>query len=59
MSEEKKPKSIFEGPKQHEGVIKDKLKNVFQKKADISTDKEAGTNTYAKANQEAIKKLRG
>jgi hypothetical protein len=55
----KKEKDIFEGPKEHQDIIIDKIKNIFNKKADVSTDKEAGTNTYAKDNQAAIKKLKG
>ena len=54
-----KDKDIFEGPKEHQDIIIDKIKNIFNKKADVSTDKEAGTNTYAKDNQAAIKKLKG
>jgi len=55
----KKEKDMTEGPKQHQDIIIDRIKNIFNKKADISSDKEAGTNTYAKDNQAAIKKLKG
>jgi hypothetical protein len=42
-------------------IIIDRIKKVFGKeeKAEVSTDKEAGSNTYAKDNQAAIKKLKG
>jgi hypothetical protein len=55
----KKEKDMTDGPKQHQDLIIDRIKNIFNKKADISSDKEAGTNTYAKDNQAAIKKLKG
>ena len=54
-------KDIFEGPKRHQKIVIDRIKKVFSKdkKAEVSTDKEAGSNTYAKDNQAAIKKLKG
>ena len=55
----KKEKDMTDGPKQHQDLIIDRIKSIFDKKADKSTDKEAGTNTYAKDNQAAIKKLKG
>jgi len=55
----KKEKDMSEGPIKHRDLIIDRIKKVFDKKADKSTDKEAGSNTYAKDNQTAIKKLKG
>ena len=57
----KKEPNMFDGPKKHQDLIIDRIKKVFGKKekAEISTDKEAGSNTYAKDNQAAIKKLKG
>ena len=53
-------KDIFEGPKKHQKLVIDRIKKIFSKeKAEVSTDKEAGSNTYAKDNQAAIKKLKG
>jgi len=55
----KKEKDMTDGPKQHENIVIKDLMKIFNKNADKSTDKEAGTNTYAKDNQAAIKKLKG
>ena len=55
----KKEKDMTDGPKQHQDLIIDRIKNIFDKKAERSDSKESGSNSYAKNNQEAIKKLRG
>ena len=55
---EKEP-DITKGPLSHQDLIIDKIKNIFDKKAERSDSRESGSNSYAKNNQEAIKKLRG
>ena len=53
-------KDIMAGPLKHQKIVIDRIKKIFSKeKAEVSTDKEAGSNTYAKDNQAAIKKLKG
>jgi hypothetical protein len=55
----KKEPDITKGPKDHKDLIIDRIKTIFDKKAERSDSKESGSNSYAKNNQEAIKKLRG
>ena len=54
-----KEEDITYGPKQHKDLIIDRIKRIFDKKAERSDSRESGSNSYAKNNQEAIKKLRG
>jgi hypothetical protein len=55
---EKEP-DITKGPLSHKDLIIDRIKKIFDKKAERSDSRESGSNSYAKNNQEAIKKLRG
>lgn len=57
MSE--KESNMNKGPLSHKDLIIDRIKNIFDKKAERSDSRESGSNSYAKNNQEAIKKLRG
>ena len=55
----KKEPDITKGPLSHKDLIIDRIKKIFDKKAERSDSKESGSNSYAKNNQEAIKKLKG
>jgi hypothetical protein len=55
---EKEP-DITKGPLSHKDLIIDRIKKIFDKKSERSDSRESGSNSYAKNNQEAIKKLRG
>jgi hypothetical protein len=55
----KKEPDITKGPLSHQDLIIDRIKKIFDKKAEQSDSKESGSNSYAKNNQEAIKKLKG
>ena len=50
---------IEKGPLSHKDRIIDRIKKIFKpSKKDDSAQKESGTNSYAKDNQAAIKKLK-
>ena len=54
-----KESNMNKRPLSHKDLIIDRIKNIFDKKAERSDSRESGSNSYAKNNQEAIKKLRG
>ena len=50
---------IEDGPLSHKDRVIDTIKKIFKpSKKNDSAQKESGTNTYAKDNQSAIKKLK-
>jgi hypothetical protein len=50
---------IFAGPLKHKDRVIDTIKKIFKpSKKNDKAQKESGTNTYAKDNQAAIKKLK-
>jgi hypothetical protein len=50
---------IFAGPLKHKDRVIDRIKKIFKpSKKNDSAQKESGSNTYAKDNQAAIKKLK-
>jgi hypothetical protein len=50
---------IESGPLKHKDRVIDRIKKIFKpSKKNDSAQKEAGSNTYAKDNQAAIKKLK-
>jgi hypothetical protein len=50
---------IEDGPLSHKDRVIDTIKKIFKpSKKNDSAQKESGTNTYAKDNQAAIKKLK-
>ena len=50
---------IEDGPLSHKDRVIDRIKKIFKpSKKNDSAQKESGTNTYAKDNQAAIKKLK-